>query len=251
LKFLYLYNLYKMSGYIISDKNEINVEEHEIKSFDILHKTDLNIFVIENNKILYKNYIIYNASQYGNVQVLEWFKNSGYEFKYDEEVINYASENGHIQVLEWFKNSGYEFKYNENAINCASLNGHIQVLEWFKNSGYEFEYDNSVIDDASYNGDVQVLEWFKNSGYKFKYTKDAFYNASQIGNIQVLEWFKNSGYKFKYNKYAFKTNFINILKFYCNHVNIKKSIKWTGEIIFIKTIKFKANRKYLKGYQKN
>jgi hypothetical protein len=44
-----------MLGYIISDKENICIDEHEIFSFDILHKTDLNIFVIENNKVLYKN----------------------------------------------------------------------------------------------------------------------------------------------------------------------------------------------------
>ena len=134
-----------MFGYIISDKDEINVEEHEIFSFDILHKTDLNIFVIENNEILYKNYIIGNASYYGHIQVLEWFKNSGYEFNYDEDVINLASQNGHVQVLEWFKNSGYEFKYDKWAINYASENGQITVLEWFKNSGYEFKYNRDSI----------------------------------------------------------------------------------------------------------
>ena len=56
-----------MMSYIISDKNKINVEEHEIINFDILHKTDLNIFVIENNKILYKNNIIRNASYCGHI----------------------------------------------------------------------------------------------------------------------------------------------------------------------------------------
>ena len=141
MKFLYLYNLYKILGYIISDKKKINVEEHEIQSFDILHKTDLNIFVIKNNKVLYKNDIIYSASKYGQIQVLEWFKNSGYEFKHINKAINCASHEKHIQVLEWFKNSGYEFKYDECAINHASRNGHVQVLEWFKNSGYEFKYD--------------------------------------------------------------------------------------------------------------
>ena len=80
-----------MLGYIISDKSESNIEEHEIFSFDILHKTDLNIFVIENNKVLYMNNIINHASYYGHIEVLEWFKNSGYEFKYHEDVINYAS----------------------------------------------------------------------------------------------------------------------------------------------------------------
>ena len=153
-----------MLSYIISDKNKISVEEHEIKSFDILHKTDLNIFVIENNKVLYIN-----------------------------DIIIYASAYGHDKVLEWFKNSDYEFKYNERAIN-----------------------------------------W-----------------ASRFGYIQVLEWFNNSGYKFKYDKYAFKTKNIKILKFYSNHLNIKKLIKWSKKIIFIKTNKFKTYNKYIKGYQKN
>jgi hypothetical protein len=181
-----------MLGYIISNKSQINIEEHEIKSFDILHKTDLNIFVIENNKILYVNDILFNASSNGNIEILEWFKNSSYEFKYDEDVIIWASYYGHTQVLEWFKNSGYEINYNNCEIYFASVNGHIQVLEWFKNSGY----------------------------------------------------------KFKYDKFAFTTKFIKILKFYCYNCNIKKLIKWSSNI-FIKTIKFKTNNKYIKGYQKN
>jgi hypothetical protein len=61
-----------MLGYIISDKSKINIEEHEMKSFDILHKTDLNIFVIKDNKVLYKNNIIGYASTYGHIEVLEW-----------------------------------------------------------------------------------------------------------------------------------------------------------------------------------
>ncbi len=240
-----------MLGYIISDKEEINVENYEIKSFDILHKTDLNIFVIRNNKVLYKNNIINYACYHGYVEVLEWFKNSGYEFKYDKWAIIWASEREHIQVLEWFKNSGYEFKYDESAINNASgRGGHIQVLEWFKNSGYEFKYTENAINWASGNRNIKVLKWFKNSGYEFKYDKYAINYACLNGHIQVFEWFKNSGYEFKYDKNAFKTKCIKILKFYSKNVNIKKLIKWSSNI-FIKTIKFKTHNKYLKGYQKN
>jgi hypothetical protein len=157
-----------MLGYIISSKSVINVEEHEIKSFDILHKTNLNIFVIENNKVLYKNNIIYYACYYGQIEVLEWFKNSGYEFKYDKKVINNASKYGNIQILEWFKNSDYDLKYDESAITWASYYGHIQVLEWFKNSGYEFKYNKNVIKlaSASFGGNVQILEWFKTRNVK-------------------------------------------------------------------------------------
>jgi hypothetical protein len=120
-----------MLGYIISDKNRINVKNYEIQSFDILHKTDLNIFVIENNKVLYKNDIIVDASRYGHIQVLEWFKNSGYEFKYNKNAISYASMNGHDHVLEWFKNSGYQFKYDKLAIYWASKNQKSYVLKFF------------------------------------------------------------------------------------------------------------------------
>ena len=37
--------------------------------------------------------------------------------------INLASVNGHINILEWYKNSGLEFKYTEYAIDWASGNG--------------------------------------------------------------------------------------------------------------------------------
>ena len=219
-----------MLGYIISDKDEINVENYEIKSFDILHKTDLNIFVIQNNKVLYLNDIINNACHHGHIEVLEWFKNSGYEFKYDEDAIISASVFGHVKVLEWFNNSNYEFKYTADAINFASYNGHVQVLEWYKNSGYEFRYEfkhnEEAISFAYYNGQVQVLEWFKNSGYEFKYDKWAINSASLYGHIKIL-------------------------KFFSNNYNIKKLIIQLKKNIFIKTIKFKTHHKYLKGYQKN
>ncbi len=71
--------------------------------------------------------------------------------KYKTMDINIICKNGDICLLEWFKNSGYEFKYNEQAINWASTNGHVDVLEWFKNSGYEFKYDERAIINASSN----------------------------------------------------------------------------------------------------
>ena len=42
-----------------------------------------------------------------------------------------ASENGHIQVLEWFKKSGYEFKYDVCAIKWSSR--YVNVLKFYSN----------------------------------------------------------------------------------------------------------------------
>jgi hypothetical protein len=157
-----------MLGYIITDKEKINVKEHEIFSFDILHKTNLNIFVVENNTILYKNNIIYCACLKNHIQVLEWFKNSGYDLRNYQETINYASE-----------------------------------------------------------------------------------YIITFGYVQILDWIYNIGYKIKYFKCLFKTKVIKILKIYSDRFNIKKIIKWSNSIIFIKTTKLKIQNKYLKGYQKN
>ncbi len=93
-----------MLGYIISHKYEINVKEHKIISFDILHKTNLNIFVVDNNGVLYINNIVYNASKHGHVKVLEWYKNS----------FIWASLYENIEILKWFKNNNYIFKYDNN-----------------------------------------------------------------------------------------------------------------------------------------
>jgi hypothetical protein len=99
-----IFTIIKMLGYIISHKYEINVKEHKIISFDILHKTNLNIFVVDNNGVLYINNIVYNASKHGHVKVLEWYKNS----------FIWASLYENIEILKWFKNNNYIFKYDNN-----------------------------------------------------------------------------------------------------------------------------------------
>ena len=108
--------------------------------------------------------------------------------KFNENEMTKASFNGDIKFLEWFKNSGYEFKYNEWAINKASKNGHIQVLEWFKNSGYKFKYNTEGIYHASRSGHFQVLEWFKN-----------YYNIKKIIKISDSVYNKTIKYKTKNN----------------------------------------------------
>jgi hypothetical protein len=140
LKFLYFQLFYKILGYIISCLKKINVGNYEIKPFSVLRYTNLNIFVVENNKVLYKNDIINNASKYGHIKVLEWFKNSGYELKYNNDAIISACGSGHIQVLEWFKNFGYKFKYNWTSLDDLDLDD--RDLEWFINSGYKFNYNS-------------------------------------------------------------------------------------------------------------
>ena len=105
----------------------------------LITKTKINrqmmqLIGIPKNKILEKCY------GKGLLKILKNYHQNNRNIIIDNG-LDITSQNGHIAVLDWFKNSGFEFKYDENTINCVSENGHISVLDWFKNSGFEFKYD--------------------------------------------------------------------------------------------------------------
>jgi hypothetical protein len=54
-----------------------------------------------------------------------------------EREMDWASQYGHVEVLEWWKNSGLECKWSDAAMDGASRD--VEVLEWWKNSGLEWK----------------------------------------------------------------------------------------------------------------
>ena len=84
-----------------------------------------------------------------------------------------ACEKNNVIILEWFKNSGYKFKYNKNALYGASLNGHIKSLKWFKNN-YRLKYDKELIKEyfcldvlKFWSKNINVKKIIKWSKYKY------------------------------------------------------------------------------------
>ena len=76
--------------------------------------------MVENNEILYEK---------ENVQVLYLLKNARKHYKYNKCSIYGIKEiSKYVQILEWFKNYGYGFKYNKLLI----VYGNVQILEFFK-----------------------------------------------------------------------------------------------------------------------
>jgi hypothetical protein len=183
---------------------------------DLIEKRYVGIIIRFNNKTILSDrcyiynpnvilkYKLYNslrlinfASLHGKVNVLEWWKNSGLQFQYDEYALNWASSNGQVAVLEWWKNSGLPLKYDKETLNMASLNGHVAVLEWWKNSGLELKYGRYALFFASQEGHINVLEWWKNSGLALAYDEKILqynYKSSLSQNQDaVIKWWKNSG----------------------------------------------------------
>ena len=197
--------------------------------------------------VIHIEHAINLASKFGKINILDYIKNSEYDFNYEEIAINNASENGHIHVLDWFKNNDLEIKYNENAVNYASKNGHVQVLEWFKKNNYDLKYTKNAFNYASEMGHVQILDWFKINNYKLKYNKTALINACFRGHIHVLEWFKNNGYEFKNNennknfvRYAYDNDNTNVLNWFKLNFNICFEPKNVREWIHVNKIMNKS-----------
>jgi hypothetical protein len=79
-------------------------------------------------------YFIMSVSKCRHIEILEWLKYSGHEFKHTEEVINWALCYGHVEILEWFKKSNYKFKYNKWAFVPAFEYRYVKILKMVKKS---------------------------------------------------------------------------------------------------------------------
>ncbi|KAI8920307.1 hypothetical protein DFJ77DRAFT_507695 [Powellomyces hirtus] len=73
---------------------------------------------------------------------------------------NTASKKGQIELLEWWKESGLELEYSRGAMDDANWGGKVAVtaLEWWKASGLELKYTDK---GASWGGQVTALKWWK------------------------------------------------------------------------------------------
>lgn len=172
-----------MLGYITSKNNTTPVVLcHKIKSFKKINK-NLNdyVFIVGNNKILYSNInkgifmnkLLYHICSYGHIQVLEWYKKSGYEFNdYYSDIFEEVIENDHIDVFKWFKKEKLKIFITEWNIDIILINNKIEILKWlminYNNKKMINLMGTSTIDDEYNKKKTIKLIKFKK---KYKYLK--------------------------------------------------------------------------------
>ncbi|KAI9317842.1 hypothetical protein DFJ73DRAFT_635451 [Zopfochytrium polystomum] len=145
---------------------------------------------------LYTNDAIDKHAQ--SPDLLQWWKDSGFELKYSEKALDNA---GSVEMLQWWKDSGLPLKYSVRAINVASRRGRVDLLWWWRDCGLELKYDEDAVNSASANGRVDVLRWWRDCGLTVKYDNSATRRASHYGHVDVLQWWwKDSGLEFKYDE---------------------------------------------------
>jgi hypothetical protein len=176
----------------------INLHYHH----DQFHNYDL---------LSYSKFALDRASEFGNIQMLQWWLNEYITFRALKQLqytdaLNLASRNGHIEVLNWwlqlvtqqkYRFACIELKHSCDAIDLASRNGHIAVLDWwlqafFNNLIESLLYSNKAIAGACVIGRVEVLDWWLQARIKHRikllYDNDAINLASANGHVRVLEW---------------------------------------------------------------
>ncbi|KAJ3128045.1 hypothetical protein HK098_005257 [Nowakowskiella sp. JEL0407] len=170
--------------------------------FDIL-----NWFVTQSSIDL-KNTRFYSAnamdlaSSNVNLEMLNWWKESGLQLIWTEHAIDYASANELIQILDWWMKSGLQLKWSEDAIDEACRLGKIDSLEWWFKSGLELKYTSRAIECAFGWNQIRVLQWWRYSQLQMKFEKDIInrsLNAECVhcGNVRALEWWISQGLDFE------------------------------------------------------
>lgn len=143
------------------------------------------------------------ASAWGRTSVLEWAKNSLLGLRPDSkttaEAIDEASRHGQVEVLDFWRNSGLPLNYSEAALDSATIKRQLGSLEWWKNSGLPLKI-GYVLDFASMEGSTVCLDWWASSGLPVRYSKAALYSLSKNGNVKLLDWWKQSRFNLVYDK---------------------------------------------------
>ena len=111
--------------WIIDLKLFINLSILDRRSYILITNTPIyaELDTLKNNNTrLNDENIMTKYYKLGLINILKKLKKNNKRFV-SGYGIDIASEFGHVNILEWFKNSGFEFKYSVEAIDSASSNG--------------------------------------------------------------------------------------------------------------------------------
>ncbi|BGO99653.1 hypothetical protein NBRC10513v2_003880 [Rhodotorula toruloides] len=143
------------------------------------------------------------ASAWGRLAVLEWAKDSAFGLRPSPQTtadaIDEASRHGQVEMLDFWLNSGLPLHYSDAALLSATFKRQVRTLEWWKNSGLPLKIGN-VLDFASMEGSTVCLDWWANSGLPCRYSKAALYTLSKTGNIPLLTWWHRSRFPLSFDK---------------------------------------------------
>jgi hypothetical protein len=137
------------------------------------------------NNVNCKHYIAMTAARRGQVDVIDWACNRGYEV--DSRLFVQAGAWGQLEVFEWA--NAKSLKWNDKIVaKSASEAGNAKVLIWMKEHGAAYETFTACAAYAARRGHVPVLEGLERHGIPVTDIHTCMYNATANGHVKVLDW---------------------------------------------------------------
>jgi hypothetical protein len=129
--------------------------------------------------------VCWRVARGGNLTMLKWCRENGYEW--DEDTFAHAAGSGNLELLQYCRDNGCP---QGNWAYCyAAENGHVDILQWLFDGGYpwnEYAWNHAV-----YSGHLDALKWLRANGCPWR--ADICYEAVCEGNIEILKWLRANG----------------------------------------------------------
>jgi hypothetical protein len=137
------------------------------------------------NDVNCKHYIATTAAQRGQVDVIDWLYNHGYEV--GSCLFVQAGACGQLEVFQWANAKSLKWNYMVVA-NRASETGNAKVLIWMRDHGAACETFEGCFALAARHGHVTVLEGLARHGIPVTDIRTCWYNATASGHVKALDW---------------------------------------------------------------
>ncbi|KAI9348964.1 hypothetical protein DFJ73DRAFT_760739 [Zopfochytrium polystomum] len=93
----------------------------------------LDLFKQNNIHMICYDRCLVRASAVGDVETLQYWRNSVQRLEYSEKPMDAAIRSGNVAALQWWKDSGLELKYTKRFVDA--LGSRSKARRWFKENG--------------------------------------------------------------------------------------------------------------------
>lgn len=144
------------------------------------------------------------------------------------QIIDKLASVGNIDMLNWWKNSDKTFNYSENALTNSAMNGNVEVLKWFVENKLPLKYNSTLFDLATIHGKVEFLDTWCDLKLSFSdVPKDIYVTATYHGRLKMLNWWAKHYKKPVYNESVKQAlEYIKEIKIVSNTVCTKLTNWW-------------------------
>lgn len=211
-KFEHILAYLRFAGYQIPADCKYLCDYFMIDGYDVLNlkfiiaKGDLDLIkkLIIEGKTIPIDLVVRNNHKH----IVNWaYKKGIYEIR---EIFNSAINAGNIDIIEWCFDNGYEIKNNVEKNNCynicrmAARTGNLELLKYLIKKGFLLELDFYIGEAVAIGGNIEMMEYILSLGTTNVKNNDAIMlKAAAIGKLTMMKWLIDNG--FKYNKDIFKS----------------------------------------------